>query len=387
MSLIYLDNSATTALSPAVRNAMTEAMDAFGNPSSLHGAGQISAGIVAKAREEVLRAAGFRSADGWHVIFTGSGSEANNLAILGSARAKTHFDSKRILITDSEHPSVTNCAARLAAEGFETVLIPTKKGRIDLEVLEKELKKGAFLVSFMLVNNETGAYYDVECAAGIVRRLCPDALIHCDAVQGFLRVPLPRASSGVDMITVSAHKIHGPKGTGALLVSPGVFRRRQLSPVIYGGGQEEGLRSGTENVVCIAGFGAACREGREAFAANAEKVRVLREYAGEKLSAVGVKVNEPERRADHIISVTLPDIKSQTMLNFLSAEGICVSAGSACSSHDRHLSPVLISFGLTEREADSTIRVSLCADNEKEDIDALCDALSGAMARLVRIKR
>ena len=387
MGFIYLDNSATTALGAAARRAMTEAADSFGNPSSLHAAGQIPAKIVAGAREKVLNAAGLRPSDGWHVIFTGSGSEGNNLAVLGAARAKKHFDSKRILVTDSEHPSVANCAARLAEEGFEIVRIPTRGGKISTEVLENELKKGAFLVSMMLVNNETGAYYDIEEAARLVHRLCPDALIHCDAVQGFLRVPLPSPACGVNMITVSAHKIHGPKGVGALLVSPEIFRRRQLSPVIYGGGQEEGLRSGTENVIGIAGFAAAAEEGKKDFVSNAEKVAGLYAYTAEKIAAAGARVNVPARRTDHIISLTLPDIKSQTMLNFLSAAGICVSSGSACSSHDRHVSSTLLAFGLSDREADCTLRVSLCTDNTREEIDAFAAVLSDGISRLVRIRR
>lgn len=387
MSFIYLDNSSTTALSSEVRQAMAEAADSFGNPSSLHSAGQISAKIVSGARENLIRAAGLRPSDGWHIIFTGSGSEANNLAILGSARAKTHFNSRRIILTDSEHPSVENCAARLAVEGFEPVRISTRGGQINMDMLENELKKGAFIVSMMLVNNETGAHYDIEKAAGIVRKLCPDALVHCDAVQGFLRVPLPAPSCGVDMITVSAHKIHGPKGVGALLVSPAVMRRRQLSPVIYGGGQEEGLRSGTENVIGIAGFGAAAKEGKADFIPNAEKVAGLCAYAVEKITNAGARVNMPVRHADHIISLTLPAIKSQTMLNYLSAAGICVSSGSACSSRDRHISPTLLAFGLTDREADCTLRVSLCADNTEEEIDTFASVLGEGISRLVRIRK
>lgn len=384
MSLIYLDNSATTALSGAVKAAMCDAMECFGNPSSLHTAGQESARILAAARDDVRRAAGYRLSDKAEVIFTGSGSEANNLAILGAARAKSHLSSHRILITDSEHPSVTNSAMRLTAEGFEVVMIPTRGGKIDIGALDTELHKGAFLVSMMLVNNETGAVYDIRTAAEHTKRICPDALFHCDAVQGFLRVPLP--VNCADMISVSAHKIHGPKGTGALLVSQNVMRRRALSPVIYGGGQEAGLRSGTENLVGIAGFAAACREGAEAFKSNDETIRMLCERCMEAVSAAGARVNLPERHAGHILSVSLPAIKSQTMLNYLSSKGICVSSGSACSSHDRHVSPTLRAFGLSDRDADCTIRVSLCADNLPEEIDAFGEALREGIERLVRIK-
>lgn len=384
MSLIYLDNSATTALSPAVKAAMTEAMEVYGNPSSLHSAGQASAELLAVARGEVYTAAGLRPSDRWAVLFTGSGSEANNLSLLGAARAKKHFSSRRILISDSEHPSVSNSAERLKEEGFEVVLLPTAGGKIDLEVLDAELVKGAFLVSVMLVNNETGALYNIPVISEHIRRLCPEALLHCDAVQGFLRVPLPVKYA--DMISVSAHKIHGPKGVGALLVSPEMLKKRILSPVIYGGGQELGLRSGTENLIGIAGFGAAAKQGMNDFASNAAKIRELWTAGNEKIPAAGARINVPALPAGHILSVTLPSIKSQTMLNFLSSKGICVSSGSACSSHDRHVSPTLRAFGLSDRDADCTIRVSLCAENTIEDIDAFCAALTEGIARLVRIR-
>jgi cysteine desulfurase len=383
---IYLDNSATTALSAGVKEAMVAAMEIYGNPSSLHTAGDEAHRLLNTAREQIYSAVGVRQADGWRAVFTASGSEANNLAILGAARAKKHFSSKRILLTDSEHPSVARAVEALTREGFEAVYISTRGGALDMVQLRNEAMKGVFLASFMLVNNETGALYDIDAAARAIRAVSPDALIHCDAVQGFLRQALPRVSCGIDMISVSAHKIHGPKGVGALIISPTVIKRRALIPVIYGGGQEEGLRSGTENLVGIAGFGKAVAEGRLALAPNADKLRGLYSYATERLSALGVTLNVPERHVDHIISVTVPNIKSQTMLNFLSARGICVSSGSACSSHDKKLSPALRAFGLDDKAADSTIRVSLCPENTAEDIDALVSALADGMRSLVKIK-
>lgn len=383
---IYLDNSATTALSAGVKEAMVAAMEIYGNPSSLHTAGDEAHRLLNTAREQIYSAVGVRQADGWRAVFTASGSEANNLAILGAARAKKHFSSKRILLTDSEHPSVARAVEALTREGFEAVYISTRGGALDMVQLRNEAMKGVFLASFMLVNNETGALYDIDAAARAIRAVCPDALIHCDAVQGFLRQALPRASCGIDMISVSAHKIHGPKGVGALIISPAVIKRRALIPVIYGGGQEEGLRSGTENLVGIAGFGKAVAEGRLALAPNADKLRGLYSYAIERLSALDVTLNVPERHVDHIISVTVPNIKSQTMLNFLSARGICVSSGSACSSHDKKLSPALRAFGLDDKAADSTIRVSLCPENTAEDIDALVSALADGIRSLVKIK-
>ena len=185
-----------------------------------------------------------------------------------------------------------------------------------------------------------------------------------------------------DLYTLSSHKIHGPKGVGALVVRKGV----RLSPTHIGGGQEEGLRAGTENLIGIAGFGKAVSEGRLAVTPNADKLRRLYLYAAERLSALDVVLNVPEKHVDHIISITVPNIKSQTMLNFLSARGICVSSGSACSSHDKKISSALRAFGLDDRAADSTIRVSLCPENTREDIDALIFALSEGMRSLVKIK-
>lgn len=385
-TVTYLDNSATTPLDSRVLTAMTGAAEVFANPSSLHRAGCAAAALLSDARDALARAAGLRQGDNCNVIFTGSGSEANNLALLGTARAKSHRDSDRIIITDSEHPSVTRCAERLAHEGFEVVKIPTRGGRLDLDALRAEASRGAFAVSLMLVNNETGALYDIPAAAACVRSVCPGAYIHCDAVQGFLRVALPALGREVDMISVSAHKIHGPKGVGALLVSPAMLRRRAISPVIYGGGQESGLRSGTENVIGIAGFGKAAELAAEHFDGNAAAMAELYSYAADRLRAAGVTLNIPENPVHHIISLTLPGIKSQTMLNFLSARGICVSSGSACSSHDRHISPTLLAFGLNERGADCTLRVSLSRFNARDDIDRLTSALSDGISSLIRIK-
>lgn len=384
MDIIYLDNSATTALSPGVKEAMTQAMECYGNPSSLHTAGMNSAALLKTCREGILAAAGAKK--GWQLTFTGSGSEANNLAIYGAAAAGKHWSSKRIITTDSEHPSVMKSADAAQKQfGFEHVLISTKGGEIDLAALESELKKGAAIVSLMLVNNETGALYDIPAASALVRKYCPDAILHCDAVQGFMRVPLPLGC--VDAITVSAHKIHGPKGCGALLMSDSMVTRKAFVPVINGGGQENGLRAGTENLVCIAGLHAAASEAAKNYDADNGKLDELYAYAVGRISETGCRVNVPACHVSHIISVTLPGIKSQTALSFLSASGICVSSGSACSSKDRHISPSLHAFGLSDSDADSTIRVSLCADNKKEDIDALCAALRDGMARLIRVKR
>ena len=385
--MIYLDNSATTALAPEVRAAMLEVWDNVGNPSSLHAAGLAAKKRLEGARTSLLASAGLKSTK-WQTIFCGSGSEANNLALLGSAHTGRHLDSRRILITDSEHASVSNTAEILVSRGFELVNIPTKSGALDLEAIAKEAKKGVCLASFMLVNNETGAVYDIERAAEIIKKACPSALIHCDAVQGFMRIPLPKAQN-VDFFSVSAHKIHGPAGVGALFLRRELIKKRYLCPVIFGGGQEDGLRSGTENLAGAVGFAKAAEIMKPLMDANYSHLLDLSSYAIEKITEAGAKVNLPEKRAPHILSITLPRIKSQTMLNLLSAGGVCVSSGSACSSNakNRHVSSALVAFGLTEADADCTIRMSLCKDNTREDIDTFADLLASGIKRLVKIKR
>lgn len=388
MEQIYLDNSATTALCPEARDAMLEAMDAYGNPSSLHAVGQAAHTLVERARGQVAGALGVRLTRPQELIFTSSGTEASNLAILGSVYAKSRRIGKRIITTDCEHPSVDAVMERLAADGFDVVRVPTRGGVLDVDAALRALDEPTVLVSMMLVNNETGARFDVESVFRAAKKKNPATVTHCDAVQGFLKVPFTPASLGADMITLSAHKIHGPKGVGALYVSPAIHKAKQLAPYIHGGGQENGLRSGTENVVGICAFGAAAARGAARRDADIGRMTELRGYLEEKLAALDVKLNFPAGdRAPHIVSLTLPQIKSQTMLNWLSAKGICVSSGSACSSHKQTASPTLLSFGLTPREADCTLRVSLCAENTEAQLDALCSALDDGIRTLVRIKR
>lgn len=384
---VYLDNSATTAPSEGVIDAMTAAARCYGNPSSVHAAGLESAALLRSCRAEVAAAFGLRRSDDFHIIFTASGSEANNLAIRGTALAKKRRISNRIITTDSEHPSVANTAASLAAEGFEVVKIPTRGGALDMAALERELDGGALMVSLMLVNNETGARYDVERAFRMAHAKNPEIVTHCDAVQGFMRIKFTPASLGADLVSVSAHKIHGPKGVGALCVAPGMIRAKRLAPVIYGGGQEEGFRSGTENLIDIAGFARACTEARENAERDAAHMDELYRHALDVLPAAGVRLNLPTNAAGHIVSLTLPGIRSETMLHFLSEKGIFVSAGSACSSHEHGPSGTLLAFGLSPADADRTLRVSFGSQNTVDDIDRLADALRDGIGRLVRAGR
>ncbi len=384
---IYLDNSATTPLCPAAKRAMTEAMECFGNPSSLHAEGVVAAALLRECRAVVGEALGERYLKEGQLIFTGSGTEASALALLGTARAKARRTASTILTTDSEHPSIHQNLALLEKEGFRVVKIPTVRGHIDMNDVRPYLNRDLFMVSMMLVNNETGAWYGVPEIFAAAKAANADCICHCDAVQAFLKVPFTVKSLGADLVTISAHKIHGPKGVGALYVSPRLLSARALVPVFGGGGQEFGFRSGTENMIGIAGFAAAVRAGLAARSAWASNTAHLSEKLIKALDGTEIRANLPVRRAPHILNVTLPDIKSETMLHYLSAKGIAVSSGSACSSHAKTPSGTLIAFGLSPAEADCSLRISFSGENTEADIDALIAALFEGCDTLVRIHR
>ena len=386
--MIYLDNSATTEISAAAKRAMVDAIEVYGNPSSRHAMGLEARRLIDRARGQVGYALGLPNPNPENLIFTSCGSEANDTAILGCLYSKEKRRQNKVITTDSEHPSVENVMQRLEKDGFEVVRLKTRGGVIDEAEFDKALDGNVAMVSLMLVNNETGAAYDVKKLFGIVKRRCPEAVTHCDAVQGFMKVPFTVKSLGADMISVSAHKIHGPKGVGALYISPEIIKMKKIVPYIIGGGQEGGYRSGTENIVGIVGFGAAAEQARADFAANVAKITALRDLCQGKAAEAGARPNIPVGgRAPHVLSLTLPSIKSETMLNFLSAKGFCVSAGSACSSHSKHISSSLVGFGLSEADADSTIRVSFSEYNGEAEIEGFCAALSEGIDSLVRIKR
>ncbi len=388
---IYLDNSATTRIcDEALETYVTVSREHFGNPSSLHAIGFDAEKVLRGARAEVMQALGAKNGT---LIFTSSGSEANNLAIFGRAHAKDRYRGKKILTTAGEHSSVSAVMEALRIDGYKTETIPTAGGALDLNALERMLTPDVILVSAMMVNNETGAIYDLAALSAMMKRKCPDAVLHVDATQSFMKLPFTPDGLGADMVTLSSHKIEGPKGVGALYICAQMVKTRGLSPLILGGGQEGGYRSGTENVPGIAAFGMACKIARDNLLHRAKHISGLRAYLLEKLKTderlSEVKPLCPPNAAPHILSLTVSNIKSETMLHFLSSEGICVSSGSACSSNAsaRHASPALLAYGQTEAEADSSIRVSLSHRNTKEELDALCEALALGLSRLARIRR
>lgn len=383
---IYLDNSATTEISEAAKAKIAEAIECYGNPSSLHDAGLRAEKLISEARRNILTALGAKNSG--ELVFTSCGTEASALALFGSAFAKERREATRILTTDSEHPSVENAMRRLERSGFEIVRIPTRGGVLDIDAIRAALDKKIFLASFMMVNNETGALYDVARAFKLIKDAYPSAITHCDAVQGFLKTRFSPERIRADLVTVSGHKLHAPKGVGALYISREMIKTKSIIPFLVGGGQESGWRSGTENVLGIAGFGAAVADTYQRLDAVIKHMSELREYAVSRLGELDVTLNIPkEKAAPHIINLTLPSIKSETMLHYLSKEGIYVSSGSACSSHSSHPSSSLIAFGLDAHSSDCSLRVSLSEYNTKEDIDALAKALKKGIDSLVKIKR
>ncbi len=386
--MIYLDNSATTAICPSAAEKMITMIEKYGNPSSRHALGMESRREVEQARKFVGAALGIPCPKADEMIFTSGGTEANNLAIFGSVYAKKRRMGAKIITTDSEHASISRVMDRLENEGFKIVRVPTREGVLDYDFYLSELDESTALVSLMMVNNETGAVYDVKKFFDAAKKKNPDVITHCDAIQGFLKIKFTPKGIGADLVSISAHKVHGPKGIGALYVSPTIVKSKKLVPHMLGGGQESGFRSGTENLLGIVGFGEAALVGTEEFTTSCAKMTALRDLCAVKVIEAGARVNAPrEFRAPHILSVTLPSIKSETMLNFLSSKGICVSAGSACSSHSRNISSSLVGFGLSPYEADTTIRISFCAKNTEEEIEIFASTLKDGIDTLVRIRK
>lgn len=373
MNQLYFDHAATTVVLESARKAAMDAFDVFGNPSSVHSMGIAAKKIIDNARKTVASSLFCKPEE---IIFTGGGSESNNQAILGLAKLRARR-SKRVITTDSEHPSVGNPINFLEESGFEIIRIATKGGKIDLNELENELSLGAAFVSVMLVNNETGAIYDIEAVKRAIDKSGSGALLHCDAVQGFLKLDMRSLAKNCDMISISAHKIGGLKGVGALYCKQNIIKN--LAPFIRGGGQEGGLRSGTENVIGIAAFAEAVNE----FPKYKEEIKRVSEYTRELLekSDCNFKLNLPENKVDHILSLSIVGAKSEVVLNLLNGYGICISAGSACSARKGH-SGTLSAFGLQKNEIDGTVRISFGVGNTEKDADFLVEKLEEAAKRL-----
>ena len=370
--MIYLDNSATTKPCTEAVEAMTRALTQdWGNPSALYDFGINAARQLRLARQQVAAAMG---AEPDRVFFTSCGTEADNWAIYGTVK-RLGKRGKHIITTAMEHHAILNCMKDLEAQGFEvTYLQPDSLGNISVDDLKAALRKDTILVSVMMVNNEVGSVQPIAQMARLTHRLCPDALFHTDAVQGFLKVPFQARTLGADLISVSSHKIHGPKGAGALYISP---RLKSFPALILGGGQEEGYRSGTEATPAIFGFATAAEAGRQTFRQDIQREAELLHSLCEKLSALpGVKLNGAHE-APHILNVAIPGLPTQNSINLLQDRGICVSAGSACAKG--HRSHVLSAMGIDGETIDASFRVSLSRETTQEDVDLLARAVEEAL--------
>ena len=372
--MIYLDNSATTKPCPEAAAAIHDALEThWANPSTLYGFGMEAAHSLKAAREQVARALG---AEPQRVFFTSGGTEADNWAVFSSLE-RMGKRGRHIVTTAVEHDAILRPMKKLESQGFEvTYLQPDELGRITVDKLREALRPDTVFVSIMMVNNESGAVMPISQMAKLTHRTCPEAIFHTDAVQGFLKVPFQAKTLGADLISVSSHKIHGPKGVGALYIRP----QLPLPPLLLGGGQERQYRSGTEGTPGIFGFGAACQAVGATFKEDTARERQLLELAMERLRAVeGVRINGAHE-APHILSLSIPWVPSQHTLNLLQDAGICVSAGSACAKG--HRSHVLVAMGLPEEVIDSSFRVSLCRDTTENDILALVEGVKAVIARM-----
>ena len=366
--MIYLDNSATTKPCGAAVEAMTKALtEGWANPSALYGFGFDAAKALRAARHQVAAAMG---AEPDRVFFTSGGTEADNWALMGAAK-RFGKKNKHIITTAIEHPAVLNCMKDLESQGFEvTYLQPDSMGRVTLDALRTALRKDTILVSIMMVNNEVGSVMPISQMAKLTHKLSPDAVFHTDAVQGFLKIPFAAKTLGADLISVSAHKIHGPKGAGALYISP---RLKSFPALLQGGGQESGLRSGTEATPAIFGFGAACEAGKATFQEDVAREKAMLEALTEELSALeGLKINGCHE-APHILSLSVPGLPTQNTINILQDHGICVSAGSACAKG--HRSHVLVAMGCSDKVMDGSFRVSICRETTEDELNALVSVL------------
>ena len=362
--MIYLDNSATTKPCKEAVEAMTAAMvESWGNPSALYGFGIDTAHALRDARRKVAAALG---AEPDRVFFTSGGTEADNWAIYSTVK-RYGKRGRHIVTTAIEHHAVLNCMKDLESKGFEvTYLQPDDKGNITVADLKAALRKDTILVSIMMVNNEAGSVMPIAQMAKLTHKLCPDAVFHTDAVQGFLKIPFQAKSLGADLISISSHKVHGPKGCGALYIAP---RLKSFPALLIGGGQEAGYRSGTEGTPAIFSFAAACEAVSATFKEDLAHEKELLAYAIDELSRMdGILINGAHE-APHILSLSIPGVPTQNTINILQDHGICVSAGSACAKG--HRSHVLEAMKVSPEAMDGSFRVSICRETTREELEQL----------------
>lgn len=376
----YLDNAATTMVCPEAAEAALAVMTVnYGNPSSTHTMGRNAAKILENARQQVAKALGAAYDE---IYFTSGGTESDNWALLSGAELMKRRG-RHIISSQAEHGAVLRSLEVLEKRGFEvTRLAPQRDGSIDVSDVTAALRKDTILVSLMMVNNETGGVTDIPAVSKAIKAAGSSALLHTDAVQGFLKLPLSAKTLGADLISISGHKIHAPKGVGALFIKGGV-KALNLSPLLFGGGQETGRRAGTEALPLIAAFGQAAEIGHILRSGSEEHMRELKELAISRLTSDNPELKVMSGEAPHILSVSLPGYKSEVIMNYLEHREIYVSKSSACKKGGR--SHVLEAAGHSHAVIDGALRISFSRFTVREDILALCDGLRDAARELFTV--
>ncbi len=381
---VYLDNSATTKAYPEVARLVADIMtEDYGNPSSMHLKGVEAEKYIKYSKKTI---ANIMKVQEKEIFFTSGGTEADNWALIGTAYAN-YRAGKHLITTKIEHPAVLQTMEYLKEQGFEITYLPVDRtGRIRLKDLERAIRRDTLLVSIMYVNNEVGAIQPIEEAGALIKRINPRTLFHVDAVQGFGKLKLFPKKWNIDMVSVSGHKIHGPKGVGFLYID----ERTKIKPIIFGGGQQRNFRSGTENVPGVAGIGKAAELIYRDLAEDTERLYRLKEYFVREISLMPhIYINGPqdETGAPHIVSASIAGIRSEVLLHALEEKGVYVSSGSACSSHKHTISATLESMGIEKQLMDSTLRFSFSVFTTKEELDYTLECLDELVPMLRRYTR
>ena len=380
----YLDNSATTSCSKAATDKMVELLTQdYGNPSSMHMKGVIAEKYITEAKKKIAKTLKVEEKE---LIFTSGGTESNNLAIIGSALANKRAG-MHVITTSIEHASVTNPFIWLSENGFEvTYLGVDEYGQVKMEELKNAIRPDTILVSIMHVNNEIGALQPIEEIGKVIKALNPKCLFHVDAIQSYGKMAIFPKKWNVDMLSVSGHKIHGPKGSGFLFIKD----KTKVKPLIHGGGQQKGMRSGTENVPAIAGLAVASEEMYQNLEENRNHLFALRDYfieEVEKLDGVSVNGKKDHDSAPHIVSVSIEGVRAEVILHTLEDRNIYVSAGSACASNKPAISSTLQSIGLKKELLDSTVRFSFSIHTTKEELDYALEVMREVIPMLQKYTR
>lgn len=381
---VYFDNSATTRCYDSVKDIVVKAMtEDFGNPSAMHLKGVEAEKYIKSSAESLARLLKVQEKE---ILFTSGGTESDNLALIGAALANKR-SGNHIITTSVEHPAVSQPALFLQEQGFEVTYLPVdSRGVVKMDALKAVLREDTILVSVMYVNNEVGAVMPIEEIGKLVREKSPKALFHVDAIQAFGKYRIHPKKMGIDLLSVSGHKIHGPKGVGFLYIN----EKAKIQPQILGGGQQGGMRSGTDNVPGIAGLGAAAVEIYKNLDENVENMYRIKEHLAQGLEKIGdIRINGMDLRegAPQILSISVMGVRSEVLLHSLEERGIYVSAGSACSSHKRKPSATLAAMGMPKDQIESTVRLSFCEENTIEEADYFLQVMGELVPMLRRYSR